>query len=462
MPEISITTLPTETYSSTITITGTISGSEGENVRYKINDGEWSKFAPTHTINAVITLTLGTNTITITAENEIGDQSIWTHTIECLNHYPVLADVFLSRVCVYNENIEVTMTLVDEDNDEVQYRVILNGEVFNDWTGLEPSPITITVIIPARKLSLGSNTIRVEGRDSRGYTEYTELTVYKKSLIMTYISSEHSNVNYFDDPYVKVDTDKSALIKLPFNPNHGYIKNAILILAVKSMTEGNIKIAKITSSWDHLTVTKDILPSYDVSTVKIIPVTEGTLVIDVSFADENGIIIFSDGGAVEFDITGHVAEVITQPTVLIQPDVIYNNKVLIKWKPLIMQRPDAFISLELLRSTSPTMEGAEVVFSTTHSYKTEYKDETISKGNYYYQIVVRYQDIAYQGNQLDFDFEDAHLFQYDALLEFVGGVVRFRTLPEVTESINAQYMIYDNTKLEIVGGRLRLIGTEVE
>jgi hypothetical protein len=146
--------------------------------------------------------------------------------------------------------------------------------------------------------------------------------------------------------------------------------------------------------------------------------------------------------------------------ILIQPDVVYNEKVTLTWS-YILDKPEAFVKYVLKKSINEDMSEAEIVTEITDLSITEYIDTTITHNNFYYIIEVHSTELAFQGNKLDFDFEDANQFIYDSnKLEFYNGIVHMKSLPAVIETIESNEMIFDSNYLEIVNGKVQLKAIE--
>lgn len=383
----------------------------------------------------------------------------------------VSTDTALPNMSVYDTPVNI-VGLINADN-AVSYRLILNDTIINDWAEFEPAPMSVNIQIPVFYFNLGSNELRFEYKNELGEEGSWESIVIRKPIDSFYISE--SQCFNFPDKLLAGGAYISFLKTEVVHHNVGYLKSATVTLKLKNGngSRGTIKVAPILSNWSSKDVTLSNLPYIDINKAisKEITYIDGLVSIDVtefvkSLSDITiyGVAVFSDLLLVELDFFDSSFIVEHQTTELILPDTVFGNRVTLHWKPLILEKPEAFKKLILKRSTSPSFAGAEILFETSNPSILKYEDKTISKGTYYYRLEVHFVDNAYQGDQLDFDFEDRHLFVEQDPIDgtvFEDGVVKISFLPEKIAYIDCEdntNFIYNTTKVEIRDGVVKLLG----
>lgn len=87
------------------------------------------------------------------------------------NHPPYITDVTLTPSSTH-EDATLTAHIRDVEGDPAQYRVLINGEVFQGFSG-SSSEYDISVIIPITRTIIGTNAIMIETYDGISIRQYT-------------------------------------------------------------------------------------------------------------------------------------------------------------------------------------------------------------------------------------------------------------------------------------------------
>ena len=103
---------------------------------------------------------------------------------------PLLNNMVISSSTTHLGNVDITGDVTDNDNDAVQYRVVVNGTVTKDYDPLVPGPLPIAVSLDPHdlKLSPATNNVVIEARDAAGLTttkSYTVTVLNKKPVATT-------------------------------------------------------------------------------------------------------------------------------------------------------------------------------------------------------------------------------------------------------------------------------------
>lgn len=387
-----------------------------------------------------------------------------------INESPTL--VVSSPVKAVYGDLVFKATIQDVENYPAKYRILLNGEVVENWTSLLPTPISINETLSASSFVSGNNTLTVEYEGYYGVTGAWSTTFVKKTVDSVYMTSSQK---YPYDDKLKVDVSNIAYIKIadPVRPR-GYIREATLNLDVLSNggESGSIKIAPIKSGWNSANISPTSPPAIETSKAITVNITNtaGVTTVDITDVAEYiwgmltgyGIAVYTTTHSVEFNVTGISVDYTEQPTVLTLPPQVFGNRVELTWKPVIIEKLAAFKKFVVKRDTSPTFTSAVIVFETPDKNVLSCVDDTVSEGDYYYRVEVEMEQYAYNGNQLDFDLEDASKFTQQNEVNgtvFVGGVVKLHSIPALasTEDCDSDTgFVYDNTKIEIIDGVIRL------
>ncbi|MEM0173168.1 MAG: hypothetical protein QXI16_01520 [Sulfolobaceae archaeon] len=448
-----------EVHNTDVIVTGTIS--QNIQIKYKVelnnllyqDYGEFIQ-CPT-TISFVIKnsdLLVGVNQIKITFLNLNNFETVDILTITKTNKKPLLT-YSLDRYVTYQKDINLIGVFTDEDNDPVSYKVLLNETLYRDWY----TSNNVSLKILNSDLKVGNNKLKIVYDDTFEQDSIV-IDLYKKALDCTYFTQSTNNYN---DTKLKVDVDNVSLIKLPTpDEKKGYLKTVKLNLNVlkNDGQTGELKIAPLLSFWTGEDLT--IVPLFGNPITKILTNVGGAVEIDISELSQNlqnGIIIYSTGFATEFDSINISYSYVYAPTVLLRPKQVWYNRVLLEWKPIILEKPMAFVKYRLLRGQKDDLSDAQIIFESTDISITKYEDH-VPTGTYYYRLDVIYVDNLYQGDRLNFNDSSQFIISDIQKIEFVGGAVRMKYYPSQTITFDFTTDIgltYDNTQV-IVDGLLRL------
>lgn len=367
--------------------------------------------------------------------------------------YPVLIPDYEYKAVFGNLNYSAVIQ--GAENDTLKYRVLLNDIVLEDWTDYLQTPVNLTLSILYASLK-DSNTLVIEYIDSSERSGVFEVNFSKKNLETVYMDS---NEKYPYDDKLKVGDGYITYIKVPKPENIGYVKNITLNLEILSNDEetGEIKIAPVTSEWTINTISPQSSPAIDIDNEITIEVTniESMLNIDISnlvYGSEEyeSIAIYSTEHSIEFSSVNVSVDYTYQPTVLLLPKQTLINNVPLSWKPLILEKPDAFKKLAVKRSINSSFEPSTAVFQTQNSNVSSCTDNNVSEGEYYYKVEVEMEQLEYNGDQLDFDEEDESKFikQDPDKINFNGGAVKLEGHPQELINLPLEQSIYDEDYIE--------------
>ena len=391
--------------------------------------------------------------------------------VKVLNIVPDI-EIVSNTSYTFDSDIRLTGSISDRDaTDLISYKVVVNGVTLSDWSANSPSPITVDVTVPVSMLTLSSNTIVISATDGRA-TSTKSYTAYKKLVDSTYLLG---STNYNGEATIKVSVSGIAFIKIPdVIRTRGYIRTASLMVDMISGggSGGSIKVAPIRSDWSGSTVSTLNQPSVDTANAVdvSIPLNNGQVSMDITQVIKRvwnqpsgyGIAIYTTEYPIEFSVLGINVDYQYQATELDQPYVVYGNRVTLNWKPLILERDDAFKKIILLRSTSSDFSSATQVFETPDKSILTFTDTTITKGKAFYSIKVEQLDFPFSGSKIDFDLADEPSFiQQDATngTDFEGGVVMLKHYPSAVVSnpmSESTGITFDSTKVEVTGGLVKL------
>lgn len=469
-PVIDITPPPSSTFTPTITLQGSITDEDGDQVRYKVNDGEWTEFMDTPiSINAVVNLTPGINTVMVVAEDSRGSVRSQLFNVNFINESPVLISDFEYKA-VYR-NLYFNAVIEDAENDPVKYRISFNGNVLTDWTEYLDTPLNIAKFIPESLIMNGYNTLVIDYIGYYGRVFGKVFDIVKKTVESVYVSN--TEVFLYDDE-LKASNIYTTYIKIPKpKGNRGYVKNAVLTLKVLSNNgeTGQIKIAPVITDWATESISPSNYPVIDTSKEITVDITntEGIVNIDITalaeiireFESNGGIAIYSNGYEAVFSATNISVNYEYIPTILMLPQQTKHNNVKLSWKPIILKKPAAFKKLSVKRSTNSSFTFSSTVFQTEDIDVTSCTDMNVTEGEYYYKIEIEMQQFAYNGNQLDFDLEDESKFikSDPHKVQFISGVVKLRVSPIENITLDLEQSEYDPDSIDVADGIISLLGT---
>jgi hypothetical protein len=85
---------------------------------------------------------------------------------------PVIQDISLTPSTVHKETSIISGSITDFEEDTVQYRVTVNGNVVVPWTNFIQTPISLNIPIPYTAETVGTNAVKIEAYDGDKYTTY--------------------------------------------------------------------------------------------------------------------------------------------------------------------------------------------------------------------------------------------------------------------------------------------------
>lgn len=383
---------------------------------------------------------------------------------ELLNKPPVLT-VEADCEATYSQAVRITGAITDGDGDTIAYRVIVNNDLAGPWSQATHGPVAVDVTIPASSLALGANTITVEATDGKS-SSFEQLTVIRKSIDSTYVAA---GVSYKGSKSLKAGAGNVAYVDVDSpKATSGYIIGGSLTLNILAGA-GDIVVAPVLAAWSSATLDANNPPAVASGAAITLSVSSaGVATFDISDLAKtlrdnfmtDGIAIYGVS-AITFDVLGLAVDYTYQPTELYLPEKVYGNKVLLKWKPYILERPESVDRVKLMRSASADMSGAVAAFETTDISVLQYEDTGISEGRLYYRIEINYVDLPDSSTKLDFDEADeAGFIQQDAVngTDFNGGSVTLKrtAASTVVEDFSDTVGIsFDTAKLEVVSGRIQ-------
>lgn len=387
---------------------------------------------------------------------------------------PIIINPQVDKYAVIDENITFTCQLNDPDGDYVIFRILINGYEKIGWVEVSSVPVDVNYTIPISILNYGANTFRLEARDSTNLVRSVEYTLYKKQINATYIDSNNIVVNYFNSYPLKIGNGNTLLWKYIYDFKKGYCTKANLLLNVINGDDstGTLEISLISQDWNPKTVTYETAPQIKETITVNFTNTTGIQTVDISqlmqkIEKENeyyGIAITSNNLNVELDVIGNRIELLEfVPTKLQYPLNIYGNKVKLKWLPIKVEKPQAFIAFKIYRDINSDFSTEQLVYTQNNMNITEWTDTTVDpETTYYYRAEVEQAQFAYQGNQLDFDLEDESEYNNINGVLFENGYIRTPIYPAKVSSLeftDSEAFEYDSRYVEINNG-LKLLGFE--
>ncbi|NLP33511.1 MAG: hypothetical protein GX353_10260 [Oligella ureolytica] len=191
---------PDEFHNEYVELTAKIEDQEGDPVHYQVlingeqvypADDEWS---PPLESGTKIFLAynhpyfdVGENTVTLRVKDDRGKEREESGEVILLNTPPTIA--------LTHTNFYLHATLGDEDGDEVEYRLLINGEEFLSFGEPVATPAAITIPWGSDDLVLGEeNTLRLEVKDAIGEIAHAEFTVIGQYQGLMFLDEEG---NYF-------------------------------------------------------------------------------------------------------------------------------------------------------------------------------------------------------------------------------------------------------------------------
>lgn len=159
-------------------------------------------------------LNLGENLLFVEALN----RTYFPMVISKLNEKSVTVSRVSPSGVIHRNNVTVMTNLLDKDLDEVRYRVLLNNEVYRDWTSYLETPTSVSTSIPNSDLSEGTNTIRVESEDRMQISPTVEeLVISVENELPNIEASLNINTIHREDVQLSVSiTDGDTLDQVAF------------------------------------------------------------------------------------------------------------------------------------------------------------------------------------------------------------------------------------------------------
>jgi hypothetical protein len=111
-------------------------------------------------------LNLGANTIRIEMQDNFGAISFKDFTVTVTNNQPTIVTT-VSKATIHADNVVFEATVTDELLDPLSYRILLNGNIYSDWSEAGyGSPMNVRRSFRADELQIGVNTIKIEVKDN--------------------------------------------------------------------------------------------------------------------------------------------------------------------------------------------------------------------------------------------------------------------------------------------------------
>ena len=149
---------------------------------------------------------------------------------------PTLSKTTLTSI----ENVILTASLSDAENDQIQYRILVNGTEKVPLTPLANPPITIEYTVNFSDLIGGNNTVTIEAIDSKGeistWNGIITVQEHDAEIIITYPSITAPKNTDIEFPFE---------IKAPFYANKEVTKD---VEVVDNGTLGNGKMFTVNVS----------------------------------------------------------------------------------------------------------------------------------------------------------------------------------------------------------------------
>jgi hypothetical protein len=162
-----INVTPDTMHKENVTLTADLSDAEGDTFEYRVlvNAEEYQPWSVSNSVNIVFPdsiFNVGMTSIKIEARDSRGIISNKEIFVTRINTNPVkITGVLSGRV--------LDATLGDADNDDMTYRIKVNGVYKTDWSALSSSPVTVHYQMSPSDIMMGQiNNITVEFKDSLG------------------------------------------------------------------------------------------------------------------------------------------------------------------------------------------------------------------------------------------------------------------------------------------------------
>jgi hypothetical protein len=309
--------------------------------------------------------------------------------VETIKALPKI-NISIDRVSFFDKPILITGNISIEDNVPVEYRILINNFIYEDWT------LYSTDLYKLIKLN-SSSQIKIEARTDIYPEAEKTFYVWKKSEI-THVSLDEPDVNYVENQNI-LNSNNTLLFTCPLDASSGYLLNAKLTINLKSGTLGNLRLGLIKSYWDLTTVTYNTHPNYDNASIIVTPTSFGSYEIDITelitqlYSFPNyGIYVSSDTSDVVISLEGNVYSFNYLPTLLNPPIIIHGNSCPITWKPIIFSDLDNIYNYELWRATNLLFDDEIMIMQTNLLDKLSYTDNSVSFGTYYYRLKFKLND----------------------------------------------------------------------
>ncbi|WJZ23512.1 hypothetical protein LIS04_84 [Listeria phage LIS04] len=269
-PSITLLSSEDNVHLSNLLLTCTITDEDKDLVSYQIelNDSvlvKWTSYEPSPLSFAYsimnYKLVNGENKITLKASDGISTSS-QTLLVTKSNYDPVVSNLTLSGPVVRAE-------LSDQDNDRLQYRILVNGvKSFppdSDWSKYLKSPHTVLYTIPNDQYVGSTCEVILECTDEAGgyvsdtvYSEVYPVGLLFQDELGQYYSTEFGDlINYLDTgPIVAGDSSSSYKVIL-FNTTGHKVSNVKLTANLDSMDSSTSAV--LLSSSDDFTVESSTL-----------------------------------------------------------------------------------------------------------------------------------------------------------------------------------------------------------
>lgn len=402
-----ITIFPTITHNNDITINGTIFDPNNGKLQYKIllngmqiypNIGFTNLANSPLVLDYIIprsSLVLGSNIITITYQNDLGIVVTKTYTVMLNNQSPI-ETISVDRNVFFTKPINLLGSITDEDNDILSYRIIINSELYQDWSSGSISPISLNDVISL----IADSIIEIDFTDNLGGSDSKIFNIYHKLNEITHVDSNNEDVNYLES-YNYISATQTLLATLPLDLSLGYVLQGYLNLNILSGALGEIRIGLIRSFWRSDSVTYSNSPELDSNYITYTPTSTGINIINITallnklYSQSNyGLYISTDNANIQLDIKDNDITIDYQPTLIVQPPVVYGNRCYVAWDPVVWQNESNIESISLYRATQPDFSDELEIFNTPNLTVLGYHDTSLSYGTYYYRLKVNFLDLT--------------------------------------------------------------------
>ena len=380
-------------------------------------------------------------------------------------------NVSVDKNATYKSTVNLVGTLTDTSPNTVRYKISLNGVVKYDWSALSSPPVNINTSFSYSDFNLGNNTLLVEYKNNLGSSGSWSTTVKRKTIDSAYVSN--SEVHNFDATLKVNDHSVAFLSTDDVNRAEGYVLTATLKLNSLNGNGslGTIKIAPIITEWSSDRITANNIPNIDITQASSLSIVNNSGIINLDIKEISkiifiqgnyGVALYTTNCTIEFDVLSISTVYTYQITEIVQPPVVFGNKVSLEWESLILKRPEAYIKTKVQRDTSQNFTNPTTLYEIVDKTASSYEDASLtSPGTYYYRIAVEQINYDYSGNKLDFDLADESNFiqEDNTKTDFVSGTVQISSILAATvtqDMSNSNGFTFDNTKVEFVSGKVQL------